>query len=390
MISRYAPSYVFDDLVKSFSRSRSASVYTELSDKLKELYGVKHVFLLDSGKESISVLLKAYDRPGAVLTPAYNCIAVPQAVARAGYYSRFVDARPGQLNVDIDDFIDAITPEVTVLMPVHLFGIPWRMDELYKKLGRQDLLVVEDAAPAFGASLNGQKVGTFGDAFIISFHWTKPVSGETGGAILTHDDDLAQRIENLYSRSRPPRNRLSLFLRTWMRKVITSRGVYPLTHFAYKTLFGEDMYEVVPDEKKSPLNNVKKMSPFSAALILSQLERLESNLARRDEIAAIYREQLSGESGVILPEAPADSQPSWIQYPIMVNSKEDFYKYMQSHNIDVTWSYRYSCPDTYQHNGFKNSHLIASSIIGLPTFPLLSDDDVLKVASLAKKYFTMG
>lgn len=385
MISRYSPTYTYRDLVKSFARSRDAQVAKELEQKIKDRFKARHAYLLDSGKTAINLLLQAYQKTGAVLTPAYNCIAVPQAVDHAGYFPKFVDARPGKLNVEVDDFASAITPDVQVLMPVHLFGIPWPVDRL-KEVVSQPVLIVEDAAPAFGSSLNGEMVGTFADASIFSFHWTKPLSSETGGMLLTNNDELAKDIERLLEKTQSGVPRTLSFLRAWFRKVILSRGFYPLTRWGHRLLNGEDMYEVVPREEKRD-KHFFGMDPFACALVLEQLGRLDWNIQRRGVNADIYKTYLQDLDNVILPNVPEASQSSWIQYPILVQPKYELFKYMQSKSIDVTWTYRYSCPDTYNMANFTNSSSIAKTVIGLPTYPGLREEDVHRIGKLTRAFF---
>ncbi len=388
MISRFHSTYTYTDLNKSLIRSFRKEISTELAEVLKKMYHVKHVFLLENGKTAITVLLKAFANPGGVLTPAYNCIAVPQAIAQAGYTPMFVDSIKGSLNVSIDDFINSITAQVTVLMPVHLFGIPWGMEEFLQKWSNREALLVEDVAPAFGARLNGKLAGQFSDACIISFHWTKPLSGETGGALLTNDDQLASNIQRVLNDAHSPNDRALMFIRTWIRKIFTERSVYPVTRRVHSLLKGEEMYEIVPVENQGKHTHFSLMSPFACALVMEQLGQFDRNLSRRNAIVEIYQSNLEALKNVVLPSLPENSLPSWIQYPVLVNNKLGLYKHMQHNGVDVTWSYRYSCPETYSDQFFPNSLNIAKSIIGLPTYPTLTDQEADKIGKIAREYIS--
>lgn len=386
MIPRYSPTYSFSDLRWSIRNCNSNDIYKQLRSRLAKYYNAKHVFLLDSGKVAINVLLQAYARQGGVLTPAYSCIAVPQAIDDAGYSPVFIDNDTHTLNINPYDIRKALSPDVTVIMPVHLFGIPWNRDELLIDHNYQDILIVDDAAASFGARLNGQLVGRRYDASILSFHWTKPLSGETGGAILTNNDELANRLSSYLASAITPRNNWYLYTKTMIRKMVMDRRFYRATKFTHNLLFGEQMYEVVPPQSNSPRRLLKKISPFSCALILRQLDREDWILSRRREIAQIYRDELARFEKIKIPEIPEGSSPSWIQFPFLVDDKRAFYKHMQSHGIDITWSYRYACPDTYGMDNFPIAQKIAKSVVSLPVYPSLTNMDAHEISSAVKKY----
>ena len=88
----------------------------------------------------------------------------------------------------------------------------------------------------------------------------------------------------------------------------------------------------------------------------------------------------------MLPIIPNQASPSWIQFPILVEDKLGFYKHMQQNHIDVTWTYRYSCPDSYGKKNYPNSHKAAKTVIGLPTYPMLTGAQVLSIISAARKF----
>ncbi|MCE5208171.1 MAG: DegT/DnrJ/EryC1/StrS family aminotransferase [Chloroflexi bacterium] len=386
MIPRYRPTYSYRDLLGSYRDSFSKEIITALENRLKKIFNVQHVFLFEDGKAAITMLLKSINRPGEVLTPAYNCIAVPQAITRAGYQPRFVDAETGRFDVDPVKFRNAITSAIKILMPVHLFGIPWRMDEFYELYQDRGIPVVEDAAPAFGACRNGQRVGINSDALILSFHWTKPVSGETGGAVLTNNDALAGQIQAGMSSAASPNDRAFLFMKSWWRKLITQPSIYGLTRTGHSLLFGEKIFEVVKPEQFNVDQKYRTISPFSCALVLRQLDNLDKNLECRRNVANIYQQELSGKDQFILPRVPENSEPSWIQYPILVKEKLAFLHHMQKNGLDVTWSYRYSCPDTYNLKGFENSQRIAHEIAGLPTWPGLLPEEARQIGRIAAAF----
>jgi dTDP-4-amino-4,6-dideoxygalactose transaminase len=331
-------------------------------------------------------LLKAYNRPGGVLMPAYTCIVVPETVKCAGYRPVFADVDPCTLNVNSEKLAKALIPDVTVIIPTHLFGIPCDLDEIVAFGRKHNLLVVEDAAPAIGAEYQGKKVGTFGDASIISFHNTKVISSEDGGALLTNNDEFAERVKRLVVKGMPPTNRWILFLKAILRKLVLNPKNYPLVRLMYTTFRQESMYEVVHPRVENPETFLKLCSPFTSALVSLQMNRSEWNLERRRRLAQIYAEELHNHPEIDLIETVEKGAPSWIQFPILVKNKGHFYRHMQRQGVDMSWTYKYSCADSYGQKDFPGAQIAAKTVLGLPTYPSLTDDQARYVCSVASRY----
>jgi dTDP-4-amino-4,6-dideoxygalactose transaminase len=390
MIPRYDPTFQLNELTIALRQSADPDALYHLCTKLKKFYQVNHVFLFDSARIALFALLKAYNRPGGVLMPAYTCIVVPEAVNCAGYQPVFADIDLCTLNVNLETLTRALTQDITVILPTHLFGISCDLDELMAFGRRHNLLVVEDAAPALGAEYRGKKVGTFGDAAIISFQATKVISSEDGGALLTNNDELAEKVKRLVEKGGAPTGRWGLFSRAILRKLILNPKIYQFAHRTYRMVRQESMYEVVRPEVGDPETFLKLCSPFTSALVSLQMDRLEWNLRRRRRLAQIYAEGLDSHPEIELVIKNEESVPSWIQYPILVKNKGHFYRYMQKHGIDMSWTYKYSCAESYQRDGFPQAHAAAKAVLGLPTYPSLQDDQARYICFLARRYSGVG
>jgi dTDP-4-amino-4,6-dideoxygalactose transaminase len=121
-------------------------------------------------------------------------------------------------------------------------------------------------------------------------------------------------------------------------------------------------------------------------VILRQLDRLEWNLTRRRKLAQLYQTELSSHPEMSLPVLPLDCKPAWIQFPIRVNDKLAFYKHMQRHSTDVTWTYRYSCAESYGQGGCPNALQAAKTVVGLPTTPFISNEQVIDICRAANQF----
>lgn len=386
MIPRYAPTYTYSDVLRSLSGCLLGDVVDDLRCRLARLYKVKHVFLFGGARVALYALLRAYDRPGGVLGPAYNCWAVPEAVLHAGYSPVFADIDYNSLNMTASTVEQSISPDTTVVLITHQFGIPCDVDEILRVSRRYGILVVEDAAAAIGAKFRGRLVGSFGDATLISFKITKVISGGVGGALLTDNDELAYKVDRLLQAATAPESYCRSLAKTVAWKIATSSWLYPATLFGYRALRGERMFEVVAPPTEIPASFLTPCSRFLAALVLMQLDRLDWNLSRRRRLAQIYREELSGHSGLTLPAVPEDCSPAWTQFPLLVNDKRAFYKHMQRNRIDLSWTHRYSCADSLGLNGFPNTQRAAQTLLGLPTYPSLPDERARYICAVAKEY----
>jgi dTDP-4-amino-4,6-dideoxygalactose transaminase len=161
-----------------------------------------------SGSDALLLALMAADiGPGDdVLLPAYTFFATASAVWRLGARPVFVDIDPATFNIDPVDMARKLTGATKAIIPVHLFGQCADMDAINSIAGRQKLLVVEDAAQAIGAELNGRRAGSLGDLGCISFYPTKNLGGVgDGGMLTTSDPALADKLRLLRGHGMQPR-----------------------------------------------------------------------------------------------------------------------------------------------------------------------------------------
>ncbi len=386
MIPRSAPTYTYSDLTRSLGSCLRTNVDDGLRSRLATMYKAKHIFLFSNARVALYSLLRAYNRPGGVLIPAYNCIVVPEAIHYAGYYSVFADIDYLSLNMTAGTLMKAMSSDITVVLATHVFGIPCDLEEIINVARQHGVLVVEDAAPAIGAEVGGRVVGRFGDAAIISFESTKVISGGTGGALLTDDDELAQEVGRLSQAAIAPGNCLASFAKAVARKMATNSWIYPAAQFGYRMVHDEQMFEVIAPQTEIPSRFLASCSRFSSALVLMQLDRLEWNLSRRRKLAQMYQDELAKHPELTLPLIPDNCSPAWIQFPILVDDKRAFYKHMQRNGVDLSWTFRYSCADSYGLVGFPNAQKAAKTVLGLPTYPSLSDEHARLICDAAIRY----
>jgi perosamine synthetase len=195
-----------------------------------------------------------------VLVPEITWVATASAVAYTGARPVFVDVEPDTWCMDPQSARRAVTPRTKAVVPVHLYGHPANMVALTQLAREHDLKVVEDAAPALGAEVNGRKAGSLGHAAAFSFQGAKIMTTGEGGMFVTDDEALFDRVRQLADHGR---DRFRPF---------------HVGMVGYKY----------------------KMSNLQAALGLAQLERLDELVARKRLIFDLYRHRLAGVTGLRL------------------------------------------------------------------------------------------
>jgi perosamine synthetase len=217
------PIYLRDILNGLRGFIRSGYEIERFRSELQSYFGVKHCFLVSSGKAALTLIFKAlyetYPEKGAVIIPAYTCYSVPSAVRRAGLEIRLCDIDADTLDFDYEQLEKMISgpdaERILAVVPRHFFGAPADVERLRRVAAGLEIAIVEDAAQVMGGGQKGKKWGTMGDAGIFSLGRGKAFSTVEGGIILTDRADLADRIRRLVDNLREYTiiGKLSLFLK---------------------------------------------------------------------------------------------------------------------------------------------------------------------------------
>lgn len=237
----------------------------ELEEALAAALGVAHVVAVGSGTDALMLgMLAAGIGPGdEVITPPNSFVASTAAIRHIGAVPVFADVGR-DINIDPEAVAAAIGPRTRAIMPVHLGGRPCDMAAIGALARRHGLLLVEDAAQAFGTRFQGRMVGSFGGLGCFSTHPAKNLNGiGDGGFVATADAAIAARIRRLRSHGTAP------------------GGVM---EFGF----------------------VSRLDNVQAAVLLMRLSRLPGVEARRRRNAARYLEALAGSPVFALPERPAE------------------------------------------------------------------------------------
>ena len=337
----------------------------EFEARFAEYVGAAHALALTSGTDAMQVALAAWGiGPGdeVITTPLTFCSTL-HTIIHQGATPVLADVSPKDYNLDPALVAERITPRTAALLPVHLAGLPCRMDALLELVRQRDLKVLEDAAHAAGAQVGGRPVGSIGHATAFSFYATKNMTTAEGGMLTSDDDAFMEqaRLWHLHGLSRD----------AWKR--YTAEGAW--------------RYDVLVPGFKSNLSDVQ------AALGLVQLAKLEGNIARRTEIAGRYTAAFSQMPELIpAPEAhPGDRHAHHLYilrlFPDRLRlDRNGFFEELRARGIGASVHFIPVYHLTYYRerfgwraDEFPVAEGIFRSCVSLPCFPRMSDADVERV-----------
>jgi len=179
----------------------------QFESKFAKFTGAKHAVTVVNGTSALHLSLTALGiGPGdEVITTPFTFIASSNAITFNGAIPIFVDIDINTYNIDPEKIREAITDKTRAIMPVHIFGNPSNMKEIMEIANEHDLFVIEDCAQAHDARISGKHLGTFGTLGVFSFYGTKNLIGGEGGAIISNDDELFEKIKSMKNHGRNPK-----------------------------------------------------------------------------------------------------------------------------------------------------------------------------------------
>lgn len=346
----------------------------EFEDVLCKYTGAKYAVAVSSGTAAlhIAALAAGIDKGDEVITSPITFAASANCVLYAGGRPVFADIEPDTANIDPKEIEKKITRKTKVIIPVHFAGHPCEMEEIGRIAKKHKLLVIEDTAHALGAKYKGQKIGNckFSDMAILSFHPVKHITTGEGGAVLTNRKDIYEKL---------------LMLRT--HGITKDRKKF---NSFDSEIDGDWYYEM------QELGFNYRITDFQCALGLSQLIKLDKFVEKRRKLVDIYRRELEDFEEVVLPTEKEEAKSSWHLFYIRVKNAETR-KYLfeelkkngigaQVHYIPVYWH------PYYQKLGYKKGLCTKAEKfyfgeITVPLFPLMTEEDVLRVSDIIKKTF---
>ncbi|NQY04937.1 MAG: DegT/DnrJ/EryC1/StrS family aminotransferase [Flavobacteriaceae bacterium] len=318
--------------------------------------GVQHCIGTGNGLDALTLILKAYIKIGKlkegdeVIVPANTFIATIFSVLEAGLKPVFVDANPYTFNISIDDLKKKISTTTKAVIPVHLYGQLAAMDSINELAKRDGLLVIEDAAQAHGVeNSHKEKAGSLSDAASFSFYPAKNLGAlGDGGAITTNDDQLTYVIRQLRS-------------------------------------YGSDEKYV---HKTRGVNS--RLDEVQAAFLSIKLKELDTDNARRRELAAVY---LSGikNSKVELPIYKNTLDHNFHQFVIKSDQRDALKSYLDRQGIGTMIHYpipphKQNALHAHRNELLPITESLCGKVLSLPISPVQTVEETYRIIEIIKAF----
>lgn len=340
--------------------------HKELEEQLKDYLKVPGLSLLVNGHMSLELAIQAFQFPqGAeVITTPFTFISTTHAIVRNNLTPVFCDIKWTDGTIDESKIEDLITERTAAIVPVHVYGNLCRMEAIQEIADRYGLVVIYDAAHAFGIEYQGRGIGSFGDASVFSFHATKVFHTIEGGAVAFTDPKLYDRL-------------------------------YTLKNFGIR---GEELV--------TGIGANAKMNEFSAIMGLCNLRHLPRTMAERKKRCEFYIECLEGVKGLRILKQKKENSNNYAYFPILVEeeyktTRDELWSALRKAGI---YARKYFYPLTSDQACFKNKYRnaalgqareISKKVLVLPLYEDLEMESQQKIIDILKNgkedfYVSMG
>lgn len=336
------------------------SVLDRFERNFADYNGAKHAVGVGSGTDALwlSLISLGIGQGDEVIVPTNTFIATAFAVSQTGAIPIFVDSESNTYNVSSSSIEAAITNKTKAIIPVHLYGQACSMSKIMEIAEKCNLKVVEDCAQSIGAVWKGQKVGTFGDCAAFSFYPTKNLGGlGQGGAVLTNNEEIADKIRSLGN---------------------VGRSKYSRDAFDY-------------------VGFNSRLDTINALFLDIILEKyLNKWLLARQKNASIYNNQLVDLNNIFVPFVESGSTHVYHLYQIKCLNKKirDSLKFFL-HDKGVSTGIYYPIPCHKQKvfdwngTGLEVSERLANTLLALPMHPCLKEEEINYVCGCIKEFFNI-
>ena len=336
----------------------------EFEATLSEYFGGRPVRCFANGTATMKIALQVagIGAGDEVITTPISWVATSSVILGVGAKPVFVDIDPVTRNIDLNKVVAAINPNTRAIMPVYLAGLPVDMDQLYSLAKQHNLRVIEDAAQAFGSQWKGKKIGSFGDLVSFSFQANKNLSTVEGGCLVLNNADEAKLAEKFRLQG------------------LTRQGMDGMD---VDVLGGKD-----------------NLTDVNAVIGLHQLKQLPAYQTRRAALARQYFELIraglkaAGLENLKL-ELPVENytDSNWHMFQVVLPLEQlncDRAQVMtELKDLGIGTGVHYPAITgftLYKNQGYKTSDTpiaerIGRSILTLPLFPGMADEDIGRIAS---------
>jgi len=336
----------------------------------REYVGSRHAIALNSCTAGLHLSLAAagIEAGDEVITTPFTFAATANVIMHQGARPVLVDIDRATYNIDAESIEQRISDRTKAIMPVHYAGQPCDMDRILRLKDKYDLVIIEDAAHALGATYKGKKIGTIGDFTSFSFYATKNLTTVEGGMVTTDSDEFAEKIRVM--------------------------GLHGISRDAWKRYSSEGSwyYEIMYPGYKYNMTDVQ------ASIGIHQLEKFDAMQERRGAIARMYNEAFEAMPELVTPEVKDYAHPAWHLYALQLNTdilrigRAEFIEALKAENIGTSVHFipihlhpYYRERFGFRKGDFPNAEYVYEHEVSIPLYPKMSDEDVEDVVTAIKK-----
>ncbi|WP_031515104.1 DegT/DnrJ/EryC1/StrS family aminotransferase [Desulfofalx alkaliphila] len=332
----------------------AGSYVKEFEREFARYHNIKHAVATSSGTAALHAILQALgiSKGDKVLTTPFSFVASANSIIYCGARPVFVDIDAESYSISPQALAQAIkdNPDAKALLLVHIFGQPAEMDEIVQLAKGNKLLLIEDCAQAHGASYEGKKVGTFGDAAAFSFYPTKNITCGEGGMVITDREDVAHRVR--------------MFINHGQRE-----------RYHHESL-GYNF----------------RMTNIHAAIGIEQLKKLNHFNQKRIENAEYYLKEIKNPE-IKLPSPSVKGTHVYHQFTIQVNQRDAFIAYLKNQGIGCAVHYPIIIPkqklyrEKLAYTGsWPVAEQLAKRCVSIPIHPGVSPQQRKYIAEVVDNY----
>lgn len=345
-----------NEVLASGSLAQGVKV-AELEEAFAKYCGTKYALAVSSGTAAIHATLHAagVSADDEVITVPFSFIATINPILMVGAKPVLVDIKPETFCLDTSKLEQAITSKTKAIIPVHLYGQPADMDEIYAIAAKYDLKVIEDSCQAIAATYKGKKAGNLGDIGCFSLYATKNIMSGEGGMITTNNEEHVTAI------------------RKFRQHGMSAPYMYDELGYNYR------------------------LTDLQAAIAVEQVKKADMFTAARQHNAEMLNEGLSGIVGLALPTIADDRTHVFHQYTVRVTdefpmSRDEFVDAVRAAGVGAgvyypraLHAYPHIAKLGFSEGDYPVAERIASEVVSLPVHPAVSEEDIQTIIRVVRE-----
>ncbi|BCX15505.1 MAG: aminotransferase [Candidatus Parcubacteria bacterium] len=400
---------IIDKLLKNYSFD-----FENLEEKAKKFlftyFPNTEIYFFNSARSALSFLLENIDtrintnvlktqinasnirRDPHILTQAFSCLVVPNAIKFAGFQPLYIDIDES-FNLNIDDLKNKINETTKAIIIQNTFGIPAKIEEILNIAKKNNLLIIENLTHSLGAKYKGVYLGNFGDFVLLSFNRNKVISAITGGALIVRNKNFNEKIRQKYQEL-PDLDSKEIKKTLFTGKILykAKENYNFLMKIYLKFLrtknFTLEMVSSLEKQGKQPKNYLAKFPKILFPLLVNQLNKLERFNEQRKKIAQIYIA-----AGLKNFTINNDSEPIFLRFPIFSQNPDKVLEKFKKQNIYLGDWYRCvlaPCSNienfAYKLGTCPKAENVSRKLLNLPTHPNINEQQAQTIINLLQKY----